>query len=99
MYIEIDDLNISYDIKGNGKTLVFLHGWGCDKSIWDSVIRTMKEDYKCVTIDLPGFGETKISRPYFLDEVSNLLYKLLLALKIKNPIIIAHSYGGRIAIK
>lgn len=99
MYIEIDDLNISYDIKGNGKTVLFLHGWGCDKSIWDSVIRTMKDDYKCVTIDLPGFGETKIDRPYLLDEVSNLLYKLLLALKIKNPIIVAHSYGGRIAIK
>ncbi|MGM9971455.1 MAG: alpha/beta fold hydrolase [Anaeroplasmataceae bacterium] len=97
MFIKIDDINISYEINGTGENIVFLHGWGSNKEIWNNVIRGL-DGFKIIKLDLPGFGDTKIDKPYNINEVTNILYKFLIALKIQSPIIIAHSYGGRIAI-
>ena len=56
-------------------------------------------DRFCVySIDLPGFGESEIGLPLNLYEVADIIHNFCIKLTINNPIILGHSYGGRIAI-
>lgn len=50
------------------------------------------------TIDLPGFGESEIGLPLGVYDVCEIINKFVIEMNINNPIIIGHSYGGRIAI-
>ncbi len=40
---------------GTGPSLVFLHGWGFDHTIWESLIPSMSQSYTVYCIDIPGF--------------------------------------------
>lgn len=50
------------------------------------------------SIDLPGFGQSEVLMPLSVDEVSDVIYDFVKLLDINNPIILGHSYGGRVAI-
>jgi len=43
---------------GQGPDLVFLHGWGMNGDVWESVIPSLVEDYRVTIVDLPGFGRS-----------------------------------------
>ena len=43
---------------GQGKPLVFFHGWGFNHQIWLSLVPLLKERYQLILVDLPGFGLT-----------------------------------------
>lgn len=83
---------------GHGKEIIFLHGWGSNKETFDKVCNHIKDDFTCYQIDLPGFGESKIDHAFSLDDYTNMLREFILEQNIENPIILGHSFGGRIAI-
>lgn len=59
-------------ILGNGKDIIlFLHGFGCNKSMWRFVIPDFMDTYTVVTLDLIGSGNSDISS-YNFDKYSNL---------------------------
>ena len=94
------DLIINYEVKGSGEALIILHGWNADTSIYESIINMLKRKYLVYIIDLPGFGESMLpSRPYSLDDYVDFVHTFISNLNIDNPIIIGHSFGGRIAIR
>jgi pimeloyl-[acyl-carrier protein] methyl ester esterase len=43
---------------GQGPDLVFLHGWGMNGDVWESVIPSLAENYRVTTVDLPGHGRS-----------------------------------------
>lgn len=85
---------------GNSKNFIlFLHGWGADKNsfLWT---KDYFEDFSLIYIDFPGFGNSKepdeVWSVYdFALEVKQLLDNF----QIENLVIVAHSFGGRVAIK
>lgn len=55
--------------------------------------------YNCMIIDLPGFGDSEEPQEvYTIYDYAEMVNKLLTSKKIKNPIIIGHSFGGKIAL-
>jgi len=36
--INVGDAVISYDLTGKGRTVVFIHGWALNKSVWDDQV-------------------------------------------------------------
>jgi pimeloyl-[acyl-carrier protein] methyl ester esterase len=42
---------------GQGKPLIFFHGWGFDSHIWQSLLPDLR-DYQLFLVDLPGFGQS-----------------------------------------
>lgn len=85
---------------GSGDVVILLHGWGVDSTIFNEIVDTLKDKYLVYTIDLPGFGKSdEPSIAYTLDDYVELLYLFILDKSIEHPIIIGHSFGGRIAIK
>ena len=49
-------------IEGNpeGPTLVFIHGWPDNASLWRNQVAALANAYRCVLVTLPNFGEESV---------------------------------------
>src|SRR6185503_4086346 len=50
--------------------VVFLHGWGMNRRVFDDLIALLAPRYRTLAIDLPGYGETSACDPYTLDRLA-----------------------------
>ena len=101
MIITIDGIKIDYNIDGDikNKPILLLHGWGCDKSVFDCIINNLKGEMCVYSLDFPGFGSSGMPPNTFgVKEYTVLTVKFIKDLKIDKPDIICHSFGGRVAI-
>lgn len=58
-----DGVSISFDNEGNGETTIILvHGWSNNRSIWDAQVSHFSEKYQVIAVDLPGFGKSGNNR-------------------------------------
>lgn len=94
------DIKINYIRYGKGKdTIVLLHGWGQNIEMMKMVADPFESDYDIVIIDLPGHGKSEEpKRVYTLYDFVDCVKSLLDSLNIKNPILIGHSFGGKISL-
>lgn len=99
MKIYIKDININYEVSGVGPPLIFLHGWGSDLHIFDKIVSQINEDYTIYQIDLPGFGQSEINEAYSVDDYAKFMYLFCMELGLTKPVLLGHSFGGRVAIK
>lgn len=100
MQMKINDIDINYKQYGNkdGKNIVLLHGWGQNIQMMEPIGNNLS-DYYITILDLPGFGNSsEPSDALTIYDYKEILRKFLENLKIENPIIMGHSFGGRIAI-
>jgi len=101
MEIYINGLRIEYkDSGGNLQPVLLMHGWGSSFDVYKGIIGALSDRCRLIAINFPGCGNSDImSTPWDLDDYCNLVINFLNELKIKNPILIGHSHGGRVAIK
>ena len=91
-------LDITVNIAGKGKPLVFLHSAG--GFYWDDFLDSLADDYK---VYAPYFPGTAPGRPDDIDQVENLWDAVLAyddmldALKLRKVKLIGHSFGGLLA--
>lgn len=81
-------------------TIVLLHGWGQNIEMMRPVGDAFSTYFKIVILDLPGYG--KSSEPPFawsIYDYTDFIYEFLKKLKIENPILIGHSFGGKISLE
>lgn len=97
----INDFNIYYEKFGDKeKTILILPGWGDNRNTFKYIINFFKKFFTIYILDYPGFGKSRFpNRDLNLDDYANLVIDFMKLNNIKNPIIIAHSFGGRLAIK
>ena len=101
MYKEIKNCKIHYVQYGQKSKheVVLLHGWGQNIEMMEPIARGIKDKYHITIIDLPGFGaSSEPKKALTLYEYFEIIDELLNELKITNPIMIGHSFGGRISI-
>lgn len=99
MIKKINDIKINYQQFGTGEDLVFLHGWGQNIEMMLPLANRFKDKYRITILDFPGFGHSEEpTTAYTIYDYSNLLEILLTSLGVKNPTLIGHSFGGRVAI-
>ena len=90
---------LDYFIIGKGPVVLFLHGWGQNKEMMLPIINKLKNNYTCIAIDMPGFGNSDFNNESNLDEYCKTISDfLLLKLHVKPKYIIGHSFGGKVAI-
>lgn len=101
MKTKFKDIEINFEILGTqGEWIVFLHGWGGSIESFEIVAKEFMATNRCLLFDFPPFGESE--EPYEawnVDTYVELLQHLLNTLDIKTCDIVAHSFGGRVAIK
>ncbi len=94
-----------HDVRTTGagdRTLVLIHGYGCDKTMWDAVIPLLQSDYRIVTYDLLGCGASDISqydktRYATLDGHASDLVDIVTALELDRPVLVGHSVSAMTA--
>lgn len=100
MLKHIKNTEVNYVDYGEGKnTIVLLHGWGQNIEMMNPVGIKLKKDNRIILVDLPGFGESKEpSEIWTMYDYADMIKELLDDLKIDNPILIGHSFGGKISL-
>lgn len=100
MQINIDGINLNYRVSGQGQDVVLLHGWGGSIASFEPVHQHLEANFRTWSLDFPGFGEsTEPPTAWGTEEYSDLTVKIFHKLKIKQPVVIGHSFGGRVAIR
>lgn len=99
MIIKVKDLDINYIQYGEGSDIVLLHGWGQNIKMMEPIGEKLASKFKVTILDLPGHGNSNEPKEALtIYDFCEILKEFLDKLKIDNPIIIGHSFGGRIAI-
>lgn len=96
--IQLEDINIYYEINGEGSPLVFIQGAFISATMWEKQVRYFSDRFQTVIYDLRGHGRTGATdrKKYSVELYADDLVKLLDALKIHKPIICGISLGGMI---
>ena len=99
MFFEHDGVRIHYEVKGEGAPLLLLHGWGGKIESFLPVIRDFSDKKQVIALDFPGHGESaEPGRVWGVPDFTEAVYQLIRHLGIEKPDIVAHSFGGRVAI-
>ena len=101
MNITIKDTRVNYIRYGNKKkdTVIFLHGWGQNIQMMKPLADCRVNDNDVIIIDLPGHGESEEPKyAWTVDDFVEFLKEFCDELKIKNPILVGHSFGGKISL-
>lgn len=95
------DITINYDYYDNDSKnfLVFLHGWGQNIDMMFPLAKPFIKNHNCLIIDLPGFGlSDEPTEVWSIEDYTDCVHSLIKELKIKKPILIGHSFGGKISL-
>ena len=97
----INGIKTNYQIFGEGKPFLILHGWGSNSERWAPIAEEIsKKCYKVVVPDLPGFGKSDaLSTPWNTNQYINWIERFIKDLDIGDFYILGHSFGGALASK
>jgi pimeloyl-ACP methyl ester carboxylesterase len=95
-----DGVNIVCEVRGRGDTaLVFLHGWCGDREYWKNQVEVFAPDYRVVTLDQAGHGESgKERKTWTAGNLAADVEAVVKELGLKRVIIVGHSMGGSIGL-
>jgi pimeloyl-ACP methyl ester carboxylesterase len=95
-----DGLNLICEVRGRSDTaLVFLHGWCGDRAYWKHQVDAFAADYRVVTLDQAGHGESgKDRKVWNVAGLADDVEAAVKALGLKRVILVGHSMGGPVAL-
>lgn len=97
--IKGEQQRIHYTLEGKGEPVVLLHGWGQNIEMMKFISDHLRRRFRVLNLDLPGFGSSEEPKTAWdLDDYTAFLHALCESLNLLNPVIIAHSFGARIAL-
>lgn len=98
-FASIEGMQVHYRDEGEGMPIVLLHGTSSSLFTWDGWVEEMKDSFRVIRIDLPGFGLTgpHPGRDYSIDMYMRVLHALLDTLGIDSCALAGNSLGGYIA--
>ena len=100
MEIKIQDIKINYIQYGKGKDILLLHGWGQNIEMMKPLGDNFCDRFRITILDFPGFGRSEEPKePWTIDKYSEVLESFTKQVGIKKPIVMGHSFGGRVAIR
>ena len=97
-FIEIKNYNLAYIDEGDSENvLLFIHGLGSYLKAWDRNIPELKNHFRCIALDLPGYG--KSGKQIHSGDVSfyvEIINEIITKLNLENVSLVGHSMGGQI---
>ncbi|HVL91727.1 MAG TPA: alpha/beta hydrolase [Acidimicrobiales bacterium] len=88
---------------GNGRALVFAHGFGCDQNMWRFVEPAFRDRFRTVLFDYVGAGGSDL-RAYDAERYSTLegyacdVAEILEALELEDAVFIGHSVSAMVGV-
>lgn len=99
--ISSDGVEISFDKQGKGEpTLVFVHGWTNNRSIWDAQMSHFSEKYRVIAVDLAGHGQSGDNRTtWTMSSFGEDVVAVINQLKLDQVVLVGFSMGGPVIIE
>jgi len=96
-----DGVPIRYDAEGHGETtLIFVHGWCCDRQIWRGQTDHFAARHRVVRLDLAGHGESGKDRTKFtISAFAQDVVAVVNHLALDRVVLIGHSMSGGVIVE
>ncbi|PYZ96755.1 alpha/beta hydrolase [Alteribacter lacisalsi] len=99
MHINLAHGALHYTVSGEGAPVILLHGWGVDSKSFTPVHKFLERNFKVYAVDFPGFGQSdEPPEQWGVEDYTEVLAQFIDELEIENPILVGHSFGGRVSI-
>lgn len=97
--VDIDGTTIAYTDEGSGPVLLLVHD-GMWSYVWGQLIAELRNDYRIVTLDLPGSGLSPANDESLpgLEADSRLVERLAEELNLEAVTIVVHDLGGSVGL-
>ena len=99
-FVDIDGHTVHYVDEGTGPVLLFLHGNPTWSFLWRDVILALRDDFRCVALDYPGFGLStpKPGYRYLPEEHADVVTGFVDALGLTGATLVGQDWGGLIGL-
>jgi haloalkane dehalogenase len=99
-YVDIDGNRVHYVDEGTGPTLLFLHAGPTWSFVYRNFIIGLRDRFRCVALDYPGFGLSIAREGYgcTLVEHSEIVEKFIGRLDLSEITMMVHDSGGPIGL-
>lgn len=101
-YMKADDgAKVYYNVKGEGPTVLFIHGLLVNSLFWEANVNKLSKDFQVITIDMRGHGYT-VDGPvpnYTIERVARDVKQLLDELGVEETTLVGWSTGAFVAYK
>ena len=99
-YLDYKNIKIRYRSEGKGGTVVLLHGFLENLTMWNPFITELATKNRIVTIDLLGHGQTGcLGYVHTMEQQAAIVDAVLNHLRLRKFILVGHSMGGYVALK
>lgn len=90
---------INFSDTGKGNTIVLLHGYLENLTMWDFCLEAISKKNRVIAIDLLGHGKSDcLGYLHTMEDQADMVFGVLRHLKIKKAILVGHSMGGYVAL-
>ncbi len=95
--VRVNDIELYYEVHGQGYPVVFLHGFSGTVNMWQPQVPVLSREYQFIIYDARGHGQSESppsSDQYSADIVVEDLFQLLGTLGIEKAVVGGLSMGG-----
>jgi pimeloyl-ACP methyl ester carboxylesterase len=87
--------SIFYQVQGQGRPLILLHGFLENSTMWDEFLPELTKTHQVICIDLLGHGQSEsVGYIHTMEEMSQAIHTVIDILQLNALTIIGHSMGG-----
>ncbi|WP_407454313.1 alpha/beta fold hydrolase [Methanobrevibacter sp.] len=99
-FLNINDIEICIDDTEDGEnTVLLIHGLTGNKSTMYPIRDMFKDEYRVITIDTRGHGESTRPEQYTIDDHANDIHEIIKELNLEKVDILGYSMGSYIALR
>jgi len=85
---------IELHIRGEGETVVLIHGWPDSLNLWDAQVEALSCAYRCVRFTLPGYDRSHTRRMYDLEDLMVMIKQVVETVGQGRPVtLLLHDWG------
>jgi pimeloyl-ACP methyl ester carboxylesterase len=96
--LKYQDASIYYDVIGEGRPVVLVHGFGEDREVWRKQSASLSGEFKLIIPDLPGTGESEMTGDMSIEGMAEVIHAVMVAENTGPCPVIGHSMGGYITL-
>jgi pimeloyl-ACP methyl ester carboxylesterase len=98
--VEVGELRVAFERRGNGPPLVLLHGWPTNSREWRRQVDRLSDEFTVVAWDAPGAGRSSDPpETWRLSDWADCLAAFIAALDLQRPHVAGLSWGGGLALE
>ena len=100
--LQLEDFELSYTIEGEGRDVLFLHGFPSNMYFWDNIKKELKDQLRVTVVEQRGYPLSSMNKfnvnDFNIENLSLDIENLIKELNLNNNlIIVGHDWGSIVA--